>query len=277
LDSGANPNNTAIEYRLASNQNIIRKIPPIEQAYINNDMPVVNLLLDRGANGADILSSLAYNGDNEFIRRLISKGVQIRSNEGAEALRNAAKNGKFDTVKLLVANGVNVNARDTDGSTALSMAYDVGEMDIYDYLKANGARDFEPRQVAQQPAQPTTPAQSTTNVYVQPSAPTQTAPAQPAQSAPAGWSFNALGGPNSINGTWNSSVGTGNFMVLNGNGTSGSVTLMVNGNRMSGTATISGNILNLYITSGVLSGQQFQYTIVTNKLLQGPGENFSRY
>jgi len=37
-------------------------------------------------------------------------------------------------------------------------------------LVEKGARDFAPRQVAQQPA---APAQSTTNVYVQPSAPAQ--------------------------------------------------------------------------------------------------------
>ncbi|MDR1836418.1 MAG: ankyrin repeat domain-containing protein, partial [Treponema sp.] len=99
LDSGANPNYSSHSF------------PPVRRAYSNRDMPVVNLLLDRGANGADILPSAGSRGDNEMIRLLIARGVQIRSEQGAEALRWAAVDGHFDTIKLLVENGVNVNAR----------------------------------------------------------------------------------------------------------------------------------------------------------------------
>jgi hypothetical protein len=85
-----------------------------------------------------------------------------------------------------------------------------------------------------------------------------------------------LAGQNNLGGTWTSSVGNG-FMVLNGTGISGTVNIQANGKNSSGTASISGNTLNIYITSGQFSGQQFAYRIVTNKLLQGDGENFSRY
>jgi len=167
LDSGANPNLHSVD-----------SYSPVESAYRNNDIPLINLLLDRGANGAELLPALVSKGDNDFIKRLIARGVQLRSNEGAEALRKAAESGKFDTVKLLVENGVNVNARDSRGITALSLAYDKGEMEIYNYLKTKGAVDFEPKQVVQ----PAAPAPSTTNVYVQP-APAQSSPA-PAPVAP---------------------------------------------------------------------------------------------
>jgi len=180
LDSGANPN--------YSSSYLGRSYPPVRQAYSNRDMLVVNLLLERGANGADILPSAGDRGDNEMIRLLISRGVQIRSEQGAEALRWAAAAGHFDTIKLLVENGVNVNARSNDndryvqeyiplGATAASIAYDKGEMEIYDYLMANGAREFEPRQTAQPAAPAPAAPSSTTNVYVQPSAPAQSAPA----------------------------------------------------------------------------------------------------
>jgi len=86
-----------------------------------------------------------------------------------------------------------------------------------------------------------------------------------------------MSGTNNIGGTWTSSVGKGNFIVLNGTGTSGSVNIQINGKSMSGTASISGNTLDLYITSGEFKGQQFRYTIVSNKLIQGDGENFNRY
>ena len=101
--------------------------------------------------------------------------------ESKTALMFAAQYGQMRIVRLLVEKGARVNLRADDGSTAASLAYDNGEIDIYDYLKANGARDFEPRQAAQQPAAPApAPAQSTTNVYVQPTAPAQSTPAQPA-------------------------------------------------------------------------------------------------
>jgi len=174
LNSGADPNKYS------------SFLPPLYYACSNGDMTLVNLLLDRGANGELALEGLGSRPtDNQMIQYFISRGVQVRSEAGASALRWAARAGNLDAVKLLVANGVNVNARNNDpkyqemiplGATAASVAYDKGNMDIYDYLKANGARDFEPRQVTQQPTQPAAPAQSTTNVYVQPTAPAQPAP-----------------------------------------------------------------------------------------------------
>jgi len=95
------------------------------------------------------------------------------------ALMFAAEHGQFNIVKMLVENGAKVNLRADGGETATTLAYDNGEIEIYNYLKANGAIDFEPRQVTQQPVAPSRPAapsQSTTNVYVQPSAPAQSAP-----------------------------------------------------------------------------------------------------
>ncbi|GBU28744.1 hypothetical protein R84B8_02304 [Treponema sp. R8-4-B8] len=196
--------------------------------------------------------------------------------ESKTALMFAAQYGQFRIVRLLVEHGAKVNLRAEGGETAASLAYDNGEIDIYDYLKANGARDFEPRQVTQQPATPApAPSQSTTNVYVQPSTPSQSTQSTN-QSQSAGWNLSVMSGTNNIGGTWNSSVGNG-FMVLNGNGSSGSVNIQANGKNSSGTATISGNSLHLYITDGQFKGQQFKYTIVTNKLIQGDGENFSRY
>ncbi|GBU28746.1 ankyrin repeat protein [Treponema sp. R8-4-B8] len=181
LDAGANPNRAS-------------SFMPVRKAYSNKDMPVVNLLLDRGANGEEILPSAASNGDNQMIRQLISRGVQIRSEAGADALRRAAFLGKLDTVKLLVENGVNVNARANNndvlveigsiplGATAASLAYDKGEIEIYNYLKANGAIDFEPRQVVQQPS---APAQSSSN-YTPPPSSSSGSSSQSQSSGPSG-------------------------------------------------------------------------------------------
>jgi len=112
-----------------------------------------------------------------LVNRLSEDDMDYRLG-GKTALMFAAEAGQRSTVRLLVEKGAKVNLRDDNGSTAASLAYEKGEIEVYNYLKANGAIDFEARQVTQQPATPAP--SSTTNVYVQPSAPTQSATAQPA-------------------------------------------------------------------------------------------------
>jgi ankyrin repeat protein len=262
LDSGANPNISSGRY----SYNL-----PLNNAYSKKNVAVINLLLDRGAN---LLPSLGSVGDNEMIRRLISKGIQIRSEQGAEALRLAAFTGHFDTVKLLVENGVNVNARVSEdnsdiqlGATAASIAYDKGEIEIYNYLKANGAIDFEPRQITQQPIAPS----STTNVYIQPSAPA------PVQSA----SNSAPSTPTFQTGryAWSNS-GTNMTMIFN----TGVVTAYLNNSAIGiwhGAYRINGNQLVITISNPTadyasLRGQTYSYTINNNTSFSGNGETWVR-
>jgi len=98
LESGANPN-------------LSTYLSPLYRAYSANNVTLVNLMLDRNGNGTDILQLAGARGDNDMIRQLISRGMQLRSEQGAEALMWAAFRGRFDTVRLLVENGVNINAR----------------------------------------------------------------------------------------------------------------------------------------------------------------------
>jgi hypothetical protein len=67
---------------------------------------------------------------------------------GRTALMSAAANGRLDVVQALVARGANVNLRitadsPTKGKTASALAYDAGHINIVEYLKANGAIDFD--------------------------------------------------------------------------------------------------------------------------------------
>jgi len=214
-----------------------------------------------------------YNSQPSDMRKYIEPYDPILSKS---ALMFAAEYGQRNIVRLLVDNGAKVNLRADGGETAASLAYDNGEIEVYNYLKEHGAIDYEPKQVTQQPAAPAQ-SSSTTNVYVQPSTPAPSPSNSPSQTSSTAWNLSVMNGTYNIGGTWNSSVGKGNFMVLNGTGSSGSVNIQINGKSMTGTASISGNNLDLYITSGEFKGQQFRYTIVTNKLIQGDGENFSRY
>jgi len=259
LDSGADPN----KYSSSSNSH-----SPLWWAYPEN-MPVANLLLDRGANGADILRYVAGEGDNEFMVRLFDKGVNVRSDAGRDALIAATQNGHFDTVQILVLYGVNVNARDKDGASALNYAYDKGEMEIYNYLLANGAVEFERKpQIAQQPA---APAQSTTNVYVQPSAPTQSTQAPAQNTAPnvAQQLQQAFQSPLQ-SGTY-SLAGTQEKIRITAIAKSGVITQTWQGRNYQGTYNIDGNRMTVQIR-----GATYVFNITSGTSFSGHGETWVR-
>jgi ankyrin repeat protein len=257
LDSGANPNNYSSTYFGR---------PPITFAYSNGDNAVVNLLLDRGAYGAILLPEAAWRGDNNLINQLINRGIRIRSDEGAKALRYAVERGYIDTVKLLVQNSVNVNARDDkNGATAASIAYDKGEIEIYNYLKANGAVDFEPRQTAQQPT-PQASAPSTTNVYVQPSAP---APAPTRTQTPSTPTLQT--GRYAYSGTnvTMELLPVTRFVTLySGYTTVGNGSYNINGN------TITITILQASGVASSMVGKTYAYTIMSDTSFSGNGETW---
>jgi len=274
LDSGANPN-----YSHSSSDGY-RYAPPLVKAYWNGDMTVVNLLLDKGANGERLLRSLGQNPkDNQMIQQLISRGIQIRSEEGARALRWAAYGGNLVAIKLLVENGVNVNARANDkddqkyfplGSTAASVAYDKGEMEVYNYLKANGAIDFEPRQVTQQQTAPSQ-SSSTTNVYVQPSAPdTSSSSNSNTPSRNIGKEIADAFKPPLQSGTY-SLAGTQEKISIAGIAKSGIITQTWQGKTYQGTYNIDGNKMTVQIR-----GYTFVFNITSETSFSGHNETWVR-
>jgi len=179
------------------------------------------------------------------------------------ALIYAVQAEHFDTVRSLVELGANVNLRAEDGTTAASLAYDNGLINIYNYLKEHGAVDFEPRQTAQQPAAP-----APQTVYVQPSAPAQSstpAPA-PAPSTPTfqsgRYAFSGSDITMSLSG-YQATAYSGYEQVAWG-------TYRINGNQL----VITFNTGNGAGAS--LQGKTFAYTITSNTSFSGSGETWVR-
>jgi ankyrin repeat protein len=158
----------------------------------------------------------------------------------------------------LVEKGANINARARDGSTALSTAYDNGNMEIYNYLKEKGAIEFEPRQVTQS----ATSSPSTTTVYVQPSVPAQSTPAIPAVPTLQNGRYAASGTAVTMQ------VGNGMISLYDGVSAVGNGSYRVNGN----TITIT-----FYQASGAassLNGKTYSYTINSSTSFSGNGERW---
>jgi len=169
----------------------------------------------------------------------------------------------FDTVRRLVERGANVNLRAEDGSTAASIAYENGMVSIYDYLRANGAIAFEPRQSTQQSTTPTQ-APPTTIINVQPAAP---APAQTQQSAPQP--------PRLTSGFyWNGAVSGSmiNLIMVHGSTTGTAFHSINNTNTSQGNFSMNGDQLIITWFSGPLNGLRSVYRIDNANQFSGSGE-----
>jgi len=218
-------------------------------------------------NPAERINLAAAQGDLNTIMTLLQNGANINSrstNGNYTPIILASANGHFDIVKYLVDNGANVNARDNQGKSALNLAYEKGEMEIYDYLIAHGAREFEPNQIAQQPA---TPAPQT-NVYVQPSAPAQTPTPAPAPSAPTFQTGTYAWSNSGVNMTMSFNVGMVSAF-LNRSGI------------WTGTYSINGNQLIISVIRATgdysrLQGMTYSYTITSSTSFSGSGETWVR-
>ena len=87
------------------------------------------------------LLSAAVDGDIFSVERLLNEGVNVnaRASNGTTALMGAAYSDYPRTTKLLIARGAEVNARSADGLTALHYAAGAGNTEIVDLLLMAGA------------------------------------------------------------------------------------------------------------------------------------------
>jgi ankyrin repeat protein len=98
---------------------------PLETAIFQQDIPMVTLLLDKGAKiNPEDLADAAHGaqGDRDralsIVKLLIAKGADVRSN-GADALSAAAVAGNLAVLRLLLAKGANPNGLDHNGEGVL--------------------------------------------------------------------------------------------------------------------------------------------------------------
>jgi len=272
---------------LLRNYNINPDTFDLGTAFENQPDNVIDYLFGRGLQATNsafpLKAAIRYKRFN-FVPRLLTmldpskiddRTTRANSNDpdswtmaqSYTALIFAVQAENFDTVRRLVELGANVNLRADDGSTAASLAYDNGLINIYNYLKENGAIDFEPRQVVQQ-SQQTSPQTSTTNVYVQPSAPAQSSP-PPAPSTPT-LQTGSYSWANSRTNMTMSLLSPGQVSAYFNNLPAWSGTYRINGNQLVISVTIA---IGDYAT---MRGQTYTYNITSSTSFSGSGETWVR-
>ena len=100
-----------------------------------------NLLLENGAdinvnNRDKAIICATSRGDLDLLKTFLNKGGIV----DAKALFIATFNGYLEVVKLLVDYGVEINAKNSDGETALIEALSKGHLEIAKLLLNNGAK-----------------------------------------------------------------------------------------------------------------------------------------
>jgi len=252
ISNGANVNRKFSLLAVTTDGNVLfQESTPLSRAIGINNVEVARLLVSKGAdvNSTDFTTNQGFVSTKEPFT-LLMFAINLK--------------GNFNIIQLLVANGAKVNLRDEKGRTAASIAYDKGEIEIYNYLKANGAIDFEPRQITQQPAAPPPsyappPSSSGGSSSSRPSA-----PATPVLQA----------------GTYACSGTNHTMTLIRITDTSGTVTYYVGGSSVGfGTYAIRNNQLMLSFTSlslDGLKGKSFIYPVTSATSFSGSGENWGK-
>jgi hypothetical protein len=127
----------------------VAKHPMLLGAVVQDDLRIVTLLLERGADinepdsfGVTPLTMAARKGLKGIAALLISRGADVDGKNGlfGAPLIVAIENRHVDVVELLLASDANVDARPADGRTALHVASYYGVKSIAESLLARGAK-----------------------------------------------------------------------------------------------------------------------------------------
>jgi hypothetical protein len=215
---------------------------------INRNQPdiVIYSIMNRGAQAnGEILLLLTEKQRFDVAAQLIEDGIDVNYQyslsksyaDGMTPLLYACKWNNFELVRILVEHGANIQTRDKNGSTALSIARVNGNNQIVNFLLENGAVE--------------------SGNYLPPRQSTGVSSFLENQAAFQTGTYYVLGGSIS--------------MRFSGNANSGSINYLVNGMSKTGVYKVEGSNLSL-----AMDGRTFTYKVDSNTSFSGNGEVWVR-
>jgi len=116
------------------NRNPPKSPPANQQVTARPDVPLTEAETE--------LLAASFRGDNEAIRDLLAKGVNVnvKDVDGRTPLTEAAWNGHSEAIKLLLEHGADPSVKKNDGETALSLATARGQKEAVALLKKAGTK-----------------------------------------------------------------------------------------------------------------------------------------
>ncbi len=120
---------------------------PLFAAAMSGEEELVNLLVKNGAkiNQTDnedisVLDLAIINDDADMIRCLVANGAKISAGiDNSTPLEHAAEGGKLQAIEALIQLGSSVNHKNSEGKTALELAFKANEIGAVNMLKMYGA------------------------------------------------------------------------------------------------------------------------------------------
>ncbi|MGB0564208.1 MAG: ankyrin repeat domain-containing protein [Spirulinaceae cyanobacterium] len=114
---------------------------PLDLAAEQGHLEIMEILLDSGARpwysheSAPIFQA-AQNGQTQAVKLLIERGgfTEMTIDDGYTLLMEAVITSNLDCVKILVEAGADINDKTRFGETAISMAQELEDQEIYEYL-----------------------------------------------------------------------------------------------------------------------------------------------
>ncbi|CAF2560921.1 unnamed protein product [Rotaria sp. Silwood2] len=94
-------------------------------------------------------------GHQDIVRLLLKYKIELNTKDasGWTPLHVASAHNDIELVRLLVSRGANLNATDYQGHSPLKWARETGSRDVFTYLKAQGAKEYDSSQIQQQQQQ----------------------------------------------------------------------------------------------------------------------------
>jgi ankyrin repeat protein len=116
----------------------VHGIPILNTAIALDDLQMVKLLINSGADFKGFFSIVGYYGNTQMAEYFLQKGIDVNEQAvtGETALMSAINGNKIEMIEYLLKNGANPLLKTKNGKTALDFAEKNGNTRIIQILKA---------------------------------------------------------------------------------------------------------------------------------------------